>query len=68
MNNQMPYGFMPNFMPGMNDDRELRMMNERIDRIEKQVKKLEKKISMLEGNFPQPYNPNFSGMSNNYSI
>ena len=46
----------------------IRFPKELVDRIEKQVKKLEKKISMLEGNFPQPYNPNFSGMSNNYSI
>lgn len=59
MNNQIPYGFMPD--PFMNNNR---MLEERIDRLEKQVKRLEKKVAMLENNnYPMP---NFNSMSNNY--
>ena len=68
MNNQMPYGFMPNFIPGMNEGRDFRIIDERLDRMEKQIKKLEKKVSILEGNFQPPFNPNFNQGPNNYSI
>ncbi len=64
MNNQMPYGFMPNFGPMMNDNREIKMLNDRIDKMEGQIKRLEKKVAMLEQPLPMPYN----GLQNNYSI
>ena len=72
MNNQMPYGFMPN-VNGVNvsQNNELRILNERVDMLEKRVRKLEKKISMLENNnYPMPYNSNFNTQEypNNYMI
>lgn len=56
MNNQFPYGFMPPFF-GQNN--ELMVLNERIDNLEKSIKKLEKKISILENSniYPPSINP-----------
>ena len=59
MNNQIPYGFMPPFNSFPNE--ELRILNERIDNLEKVVRKLEKKVARLES-FPTP------GMPNNYMM
>jgi hypothetical protein len=53
MNNQFPYGFMP---PFFNDNN----INERLDNLEKTVKKLEKKVSILENSniYPPSIYPN----------
>ena len=69
MNNQMPYGYMPQ----MNWMNELRMINERIDNLEKRVKKIEKKISMMEtnnmpNNYPTQMPYNTQEYPNNYMI
>ena len=57
MNNQIPYGFMP---PFFNPNNDLKMVNERLDNLEKTVKKLEKKITILENSniYPPSINPN----------
>ncbi len=56
MNNQLPYGYMPPFFP--NNDMQIIM--DRIDNLERNIKKLEKKVSILENNIQMPYpNPTF---------
>lgn len=53
MNNQMPYGFMP---PSQNQPShqgcqcivEMRNMNERVDTLERQVRRLERRLNNLE--------------------
>lgn len=69
MNNQMPYGFMPQM--NMNQNNEIRILNERVETLEKKVRKLEKKVAMLDNNYPMPYaNNNFNTQEypNNYMI
>lgn len=61
MNNQMPYNFMPPFNTYPNN--ELQMIMDRIDNIEKNIKRIEKKLVYLENNYQMPY-PNFN--PNNY--
>ena len=61
MNNQIPYGFMP---PFNFDKNETKQINDKIDYLEKRIKKLEKKIELLENNNYKPY-PIFP---NNYSM
>ena len=56
MNNQIPYGYMPPFFP--NND--IGMIMDRLDNLERSIKKLEKKVTNLENNYPMPYpNPAF---------
>lgn len=79
MNNQMPYGFMPQFGnqgQGQNChcNNQLRTINERIDSLERQVRRLERRVSNLE-NSAQPFRPapisntlNDEQYQNNYMI
>ncbi len=66
MNNQIPYGFMPPFFDQNND---LRMINERLDNLEKMVRKLDKKVSILENSniYPPSIRPN-RDYPNNYMM
>ncbi len=69
MNNQLPYGFMPPY--NQNNQYELRMLNERVDTLERKVKRLEKKVSILENNsyqVPVPYGNKEQDYPNNYMI
>ena len=73
MNNQMPYGYMPPFNNNYNYDRELKMMNDKIELLEKQIKKLDKRVTNLENNNnyyprPMPYANNENYPNNNYMI
>ncbi len=62
MNNQMPYEFMPPFNQGCNCNKDLKSINEKVDNLEKRIKILERKVSMLESfnsypNYPpMPFN------------
>lgn len=72
MNNQIPYGFIPPFN-NMNQNKEIKILNERVETLEKKVRRLEKKVSMLENNsyqIPTPYNNNLNNQEypNNYMI
>lgn len=69
MNSQMPYGFMPQLDAYQNN--EIRMLSERVENLERRVKKLEKNSN----NYPTPLpymNPNSSfntqEMPNNYMM
>ncbi len=64
MNNQIPYGFIPPFNNQTN-----RNIEERLDKIEKQIKKVDKRLTMLENNinYPMPYS-NQRDFPNNYII
>ena len=69
MNNQIPYNFMPPFNQECNCNKDIKPLIERIDNIERKIKIMDRKISMLEqqNNFNNigsiPYNQNFP---NNY--
>lgn len=67
MNNQMPYGFMPQFNTGNHSE-----INERLDALEKKVRRLERRVSELErlSMTPTPYNTNLNNQEfpNNYMI
>ena len=71
MNDQNQYGFMPPMNQGCACNKNNKIINERIDNLEKKVRLLERKVSMLETNniYPNypamPYNQDFS---NNYRI
>lgn len=68
MNNQMPYGFMPQPQCNMGKNCEI---NERIDSLEKKIKMLEKRVMELERlcMTPTPYsNFNNQDYPNNYMI
>lgn len=70
MNNQMPYGFMqqPQCNCNMGSHSEI---NERLDSLEKKVKRLEKRVMDLErlNMTPTPYtNFNNQDFPNNYMI
>ena len=82
MNNQMPYGFIPP-MPPQNPNNqqcrctmELKKINDRIDNIDRQIRRLERRISTLENNnypYPSPRpipisNVGNNELSNNYMI
>ncbi len=81
MNNQMPYGFIPQ-MPPQNPNNqqckctmELRRVNDRIDNLERQLRRLERRVNTLENNnypYPRPMPisnvPNNDQLSNNYMI
>lgn len=66
MNNQMPYGFMPQFNAGNHNE-----INERLDSLEKKVRRLERRVTELErlSITPTPYaNLNSQEFQNNYMI
>ena len=52
MNKEMPYGFMSQFNFEQNN---IKQIIERIDYLEQKIKRLEKKIEILEGNNFIPY-------------
>ena len=69
MNNQMPYGFVPQY--NMNQNNEIRVLTERVEVLEKKVAKLAKKVAKLDNNnnYPTPYNNfNTQEFPNNYMI
>ena len=75
MNNQFPYGYMPPFNnTNINYDREIKMLNDRIDLLEKQIKRLDKRLNSIENNNnyyprPMPYSNNENNYpNNNYMI
>lgn len=66
MNNQFPYGYMPPFNNN-SYDREIKMLCDRIELLEKQVKRLDKRLTALENNnnyYPRPMP--YSNSENNY--
>jgi len=78
MNNQMPYNFMPPFGGGNPGNQpchcrnEIRAINDRIDNLERQIRRLERRISNMDNNFfsrTMPNNPqNNEEYPNNYMI
>ena len=52
MNNQIPYGFIPQFNNNSNVD--LKSLIDRIETLERRVMKLEKKVNMLENTNAYP--------------
>ncbi len=61
MNNQIPYDFMPPFNQGCNCNRDLKAINEKIDNLERKIKFIERRLSMLESmnTFPNYQNNNY---------
>ena len=59
MNNQMPYGFLP---PFNFEGNEINQINKRLDYLENVIKRLEKKVEILEKNNYKP----FPNIPNNY--
>ena len=55
MNNQVPYNFIPPFGNQGNQQchcrNEIRIINDRIDNLEKQIRRLDRRISNIDNNF-----------------
>lgn len=74
MNNQIPYGYMPQFQ-GQNCqcNNQMKNINERIETLERQIRKLERKVNTIENNMPPlrptPISNTLDGQySNNYML